>query len=139
ARAFATRLDTVEATASELADGAADDLSGHDADATREHPQTESALWLWNPVGRTRAGLVVADTTWFRRDVLVGPPGARKARHAAGGGGQEFGLVGADGTTIPVQVLGRRNTLERRGAPRHYPDQDEVEQVRIAFHAPALD
>jgi mannosylglycerate hydrolase len=137
ARAFGIRLDAVEATTRELADAAADDLSGHDPDATREHPQPDSSLWLWNPVARTRAGLVVADTTWFRRDVLVGPPGSRRARH--GTGAEEFALVGSDGVSIPVQVLGRRHTLERRDAPRHYPDQDEVEQVRIAFHAPALE
>ena len=137
ARAFATRLDSVEATTRELADAAADDLSGHDADATREHPQPDASLWLWNPVARTRAGLVVADTTWFRRDVLVGPPGGRRPRH--GTGAEEFALVGADGVPVPVQVLGRRHTLERRDASRHYPDQDEVEQVRIAFHSPALE
>ena len=137
AHAQSTRLDSVEAMNRELADGAADDLSGHDPDASREHPQTESALWLWNPVARTRSGVVIADTTWFRRDVLVGPPGDRQARQ--GPGAPDFGLVTGDGTTIPVQILSRQRTLERRDAPRHYPDQDEVEQVRIAFHAPAVD
>ena len=137
ARAQATRLDSVEAMNRELADGAADDLSGHDPDASREHPQMDSTLWLWNPVARTRSGVIIADTTWFRRDVLVGPPGNRQARH--GPGARDFGLVTGDGTGIPVQVLRRQSALERRDAPRHYPDQDEVEQVRIAFHAPAVD
>lgn len=137
ARTFAVRLDSVEATARELADAAADDLSGHDADAVRDHPGTSSSLWIWNPVARTRGGVVVADTTWFRRDVLVGPPGNRRPRQ--GDGAEPFSLTGPDGTTIPVQVLGARKALERRDARRHYPDQDEVDQVRVAFHAPALD
>ena len=136
ARALESRLDTVEASARELADAAADDLSGHDPDLARE-PGGRSALWLWNPVARSRAGLVVADTTWFRRDVLVGPPGNRGPRE--GPGAPDFALVGPEGDPIPAQVLGRRADVERRDAPRSYPDADEVDRVRIAFHAPALD
>ncbi len=137
ARAQGTRLDAVEATSRELADGAADDLSGHDPDLSRDHPHPDSALWLWNPVARTRSGVVIADTTWFRRDVLVGPPGDRKPRHGHAPG--EFALMNQDGEAIPIQVLSRRKALERRDAARHYPDQDEVDHVRIAFHAPALE
>ena len=137
ARAFDVRLDAVEAAARELADAAADDLSGHDPDLSREHPAPGPALWLWNPSARTRSGVVIADTTWFRRDVLVGPPGDRKPRE--GKGAALFALAAPDGSAIPVQVLGRRAALERRDAHRHYPDLDEVEQVRIAFHAPALE
>src|SRR5207237_1457368 len=47
-------------------------------------------------------------------------------------------LATADGRAIPVQVLDRRITSERLDAPRHYPDQDEVDQVRIALRAPPL-
>jgi len=137
AHAQATRLDAVEATNRELANGAADDLSGHDPDLSRDHPHPDSALWLWNPVARTRSGVVIADTTWFRRDVLVGPPGDRKPRHGHAAG--EFALMSADGEAIPIQVLSRRPALERRDAARHYPDQDEVDHIRIAFHAPAVD
>ena len=136
ARAQGVRLDGVAATVRELADGAADDLSGHDPDVSREHPRPESALWLWNPTARTRSGVMVADTTWFRRDILVGPPGNRKPRH--GPGAEGFAFVTDDGTAIPVQVLSRSAALERRDAPRHYPDADEVEQVRIAFRAPSV-
>lgn len=137
ARALATRLEAVEATARELADGSADDLSGYDADALPDDPQARSALWLWNPAARTRGGVVIADTTWFRRDILVGPPGDRRARQ--GPGAREFALVGPDGAPVPVQVLGRQAGMERRDGRRRYPDQDEVDRVRIAFHAPALE
>jgi len=37
-----------------------------------------------------------------------------------------------------VQVLDRRQGLERRDALRHYPDQDEVDAVRVAFRAPPV-
>src|SRR5207248_11003665 len=43
-----------------------------------------------------------------------------------------------DGRAMPVQVLDRRITSERLDASRHYPDQDEVDQVRIALRAPPL-
>jgi 2-O-(6-phospho-alpha-D-mannosyl)-D-glycerate hydrolase len=46
--------------------------------------------------------------------------------------------VGPDGRIIPVQVLDRRKHEERLDAARHYPDQDEVEGVRIAFRAAHL-
>ena len=140
ARALSARLESVEASARELCAAAADDLSGHDPDRARGGPDGRSALWLWNPVARTRAGLVVADTTWFRRDVPVGPPAplpdARRRREGPGAG--DFALVGQTGETIPVQVLSRTEGSERRDARRHYPDQDDVERVRIAFLAPPL-
>jgi alpha-mannosidase len=37
-----------------------------------------------------------------------------------------------------VQVLDRRIGTERLDAAHHYPDQDEVDQVRIAFRAPPV-
>jgi alpha-mannosidase len=52
-----------------------------------------------------------------------------------GAGAPRFALLADDGTVIPVQVLGRRVIQERIDADRHYPDQDEVEIVRVAFHA----
>ena len=46
-------------------------------------------------------------------------------------------LLGPDGP-IPLQLLGRTSGQERLDAPRHYPDQDEVDVVRVAFRAPPL-
>ena len=103
--------------------------------AARERPGAGApALVLWNPAVRARAGVVVADVTFFRRDVLVGPPGDRAAR--AGPGYEPFALRNRDGRVLPVQVLAHRRSDERLEAARHYPDQDEVDQVRIAFRAP---
>src|SRR5881392_2283196 len=137
ARAVETRLGGVEALASEIVRGSVHDLARHDPDAARARPaDARPTLVLWNPAARPRRGVVLADVTMFRRDVLVGPPGARVPRE--GQGYRPVMLATADGRAIPVQVLDRRITSERLDAPRHYPDQDEVDQVRIALRAPPL-
>ena len=137
ARALETRLSGVEALASEIVRGSVHDLAHHDPDAARARPaDAQPTLVLWNPAARPRRGVAIADVTLFRRDVLVGPPGARVPRE--GQGYRPVMLATADGRAIPVQVLDRRITSERLDAPRHYPDQDEVDQVRIALRAPPL-
>jgi len=137
ARALETRLGGVEALASEIVRGSVHDLAHHDPDAARARPgDAQPTLVLWNPAARPRRGVAIADVTLFRRDVLVGPPGARVPRE--GRGYRPVMLATADGRAIPVQVLDRRITNERLDAPRHYPDQDEVDQVRIALRAPPL-
>src|SRR6267378_7510018 len=135
ARAAERRIADVRAYALEIARGALHDLVGHDPDAARERGPIEPTLVLWNPGARPRAGIVVTDVTLFRRDVLVGPPGDRVPRSARGY--EPFALKTHDGRVLPVQVLARRTTNERLDAARHYPDEDEVDQVRIAFRSPA--
>jgi 2-O-(6-phospho-alpha-D-mannosyl)-D-glycerate hydrolase len=131
------RVAEVTAYATELRRDAFHALAGYDADRAREHAvAAEPTLVLWNPSPRHRGGVSVADVTFFRRDVLVGPPSARVP--GDGPGYRPFALHGADGRAIPVQVLARRVTQERGDALRHYPDQDEVDQVRVAFRAPAV-
>ncbi len=138
ARAVAARLTSVEALARELARGSLHDLVGYDPDAARAAaaPTPAPTLVLWNPAARARRGVVVADVTLFRREVLVGPPGERIPR--IGEGYAPFALATSDGHVLPVQLLDRRVALERLDAARHYPRQDEVDQVRIAFRAPAV-
>ena len=138
ADAAAHRLTEVAAYAAELTRGALQELAGHDPDVARERAEgTQPALVLWNPAARPRGGVTVADVTLFRRDVLVGPPSeGRSARQ--GPGYRPFALYGRDGKAIPVQVLAQRVAQERIDATRHYPDQDEVDQVRIAFRSPPL-
>jgi mannosylglycerate hydrolase len=137
AAAAERRVADVRAYAEEIARGAIHDLVGHDPDAARERAGAGApALVLWNAAARARAGVVVADLTFFRRDVLVGPRGDRVAR--AGPGYEPFALRTAEGGVVPVQVLARRTIDERLEAARHYPDQDEVDQVRIAFRAPRV-
>src|SRR5256712_1889840 len=79
---------------------------------------------------------MIADVTLFRRDVLVGRGGERVP--GEGPGYRPFSLVAADGRSVPVQVLDRRIGTERLDAAHHYPDQDEVDEVRIAFRAPVV-
>jgi len=136
AAAAERRVTDVRAYAEEIARGALHDLVGHDPDAARERPGAGApALVLWNPAARARAGVVVADVTFFRRDVLVGPPDDRPPR--TGPGYEPFALRTAEGRLLPVQPLARRTIDERLEAARHYPDQDEVDQIRVAFRAAA--
>jgi hypothetical protein len=137
ARRVRGRLDDVGQAAREIARASLDALIGNEPDRARDHPdQTAPRLVLWNPVARRRRGpVVIADLTWFRRDVLVGPPGGRRPR--LGDGARAVALAGPDGPLV-TQPLGRASGHERLDAPRHYPDQDEVDVVRVAFRAPAL-
>jgi 2-O-(6-phospho-alpha-D-mannosyl)-D-glycerate hydrolase len=137
ARAVEARFVEVEAVAREIAQGSVWDLVGHDPDDARERAaEQRPSLVLWNPAARPRGGVVVADVTLFRRDVLVGAPSGRKPRQ--GEGYRPFALRAPDGRALPVQLLDRRHDLERLDAMRHYPDQDEVDRVRIAFRAPSI-
>ncbi|HEV2749640.1 MAG TPA: glycoside hydrolase family 38 C-terminal domain-containing protein [Gemmatimonadales bacterium] len=137
ARAVEERLANVEALAAELVRGSVYDLVRHDPDVARERAAAATpTLVLWNAASRPRRGVTIADVTLFRRDVPVGPPGNQAPRE--GPGYRPFTLVSADGRPVAVQVLDRRVGTERLDAARHYPDQDEVDQVRIAFRAPSV-
>jgi alpha-mannosidase len=130
------RLASVAGTAREAARAALCRLVGHDPDRARDGAPTTDALFLWNPVPRSRSGVVVAALTRFRSDVLVGPPDGRVPRTASDEG--EFVLVGPDGAELPIQVLRVDQVEERRDAAYHYPDQDRVERVYTAFEAPPI-
>ena len=130
------RLEDARSVASEVARASLDELIGNNPDRVRADAAIGgSQLVLWNPVPRRRNGVVVADLSWFRRDVLVGPPGDKAPR--TGPGSRPFHLIGAD-EAVPVQSLGQRRGQERLDAPHHYPDQDEVDWTRVAFRAPVL-
>jgi len=137
ARETESRLASVQAYADEVVRSAAFELVGHDPDRAREQGVTQSpALALWNPAPRARDGIVIVDCTFFRRDVPVGSPGGRTPR--TGRGAHAFSLHGPDGIPLPLQVLDRRTGQERLDARRHYPDQDEVDRVRVALRVPTL-
>jgi alpha-mannosidase len=130
------RIADAETLAREVARISLDALVGNDPDAARDRPgQTSARLILWNPAPRARGGIVVAEVTGFVRDVLVGPPGGRVPRHGSGAGGLQF-LAEEQGQQI--QWLGRDHRMERLESAHHYPDQDEVEVVRLAFPAPTV-
>jgi hypothetical protein len=124
------RLDTVEALCREIATPSLREL------APREAGSAPHRLVLWNPSIRPRAGIQTSELTFFRRDVLVGPPSGRKAR--VGPGHQPFALTDGSGALIPVQVLAARRDQERVDSIGHYPDQDEVDRVWVAYVPPEI-
>jgi alpha-mannosidase len=131
------RIGDAETLAREVARTSLDALLGNDPDLARDHPeQTSPRLVLWNPAARRRAGVVVAELTGFLRDVLVGPPGGRMPRTGAGVADLRF-LSGGSGQR--VQSLSRHYRMERLDSLHHYPDQDEVEVIRVAFIAPDVE
>ena len=134
ARRVLARIEDAASIAAALEREALHSLAGYHPDAARDAPaQVRPELLLWNPVPRARGGIVVADLSWFRRDVLVGPPGTRTPRERAAPSDRDIAAVigGA-----PFQILGRRRAQDRLDSARHYPDQDEVEVVRVAIAAP---
>lgn len=136
ARQVESRLEDASNLATEIARTSVDTLISNEPDRVRaELAIGEPQLVLWNPVPRQRSGVVVADLSWFRRDVLVGPPGTRMPR--TGSGRRDFHLIGG-GQIVPVQQLGHRTGQERLDASRHYPDQDEVDWTRVAFTPPTV-
>jgi mannosylglycerate hydrolase len=136
ARRVELRLQDAQHMAMEVARVSLNELIGNDPDRVRDQPELAGPqLVLWNPVPRRRSGVVVADVTWFRRDVLVGPPGDRQPRTGSGRG--PFHLANGE-VTVPVQLLGTARTHERLDSMRHYPDQDEVDLTRVAFLSPEL-
>lgn len=125
------RLDTVAALCKEIATRSLWQIAGHDPDRVRSADPEAGRLVLWNPLERTRQGIMTAALTFFRADVLVGPPSDRKPRVRQGP--EPFALISQSGDRIPVQVLAVRREQERRDAMRRYPDQDEVDRVWVAF------
>ena len=126
-REQAVRLDSVDACAREIALGSVADLV---------QPGGGPALTLWNPSSHPRSGIVTAELTFFRRDILVGPLSGRVRREAPGY--RPFMLESDTGAVTPVQLLALRREQVRVDAMRRYPDQDEVDRVWVAFSSPAL-
>ncbi len=130
------RLGDALAMSGELARAALDVLIGNDPDAARDRAGAAAPrLVFYNPVPRRRSATVVADLSWFRRDVLVGPPGNRVPRRA--GPPSDRDIAAALGG-IRYQILSRREASERLDSARHYPDQDDVSIVRVALDTPQL-
>ena len=138
AASLEVRLGEVEDLAREVVRQSLDDLVHHDPDRARG-PTDQSSLVLWNPAARARSGVTVADLTFFRHDVGVGPPSSAPRRAArVGAGFRPFALEGPGGAPIPVQVLDHGPATERLEGRHRYPDQDDVDRVRVAFQAPVV-
>ncbi|MGH7592834.1 MAG: glycosyl hydrolase-related protein, partial [Gemmatimonadales bacterium] len=137
AREQAARLTSVQCLSHELVRTSLHALARHDPDLARQNPdRVAPTLLLWNPVPRARGGIVTAVLTCFRRDIMVGPPTGRQPR--VGPGFRPTMLSSESGELIPVQVLAITPGTERIDAARHYPDQDAVDRVMVAFKAPLI-
>jgi alpha-mannosidase len=136
AREQDVRLTSVQAVERHITRAALHTLVHHDADRARARTTDSPHLVIWNPAARGRHGIVVAEVTMFRSDVLVGPPSDRRPR--IGAGYQPFTLRGPDGTAVAVQVLDVHPGRERIDARRHYPDEDVVDRVQVACFAPPI-
>ena len=135
--AAAGRIADAAMVAREAGRSALVELVGYDADhARRSAARAEPALVVWNAAARTRSGVATADLTFFRHDVLVGPPSGREVR--IGPGRVPFSLVDERGDAVALQVIETREAIERMDAPRHYPDADAVDVVRVAFELPRV-
>ncbi len=137
AREQEVRLDAATTIARELTAVGLDRLVGYDPNVARRDPNRfRPTLVLWHADAEPWSGVVLARTSWFKRDVLVGPPGDRVPR--VGSGYRPFHLQTADGVQIPVQVLRVSESAERVDASEHYPDLDLVDEAWIAFRASDL-
>ncbi len=136
ARRVESRLEDAATLAREISRSSLDGLVGNDPNFARERPaQTYPRLVIWNPAARRRQAVVIADLTWFRRDVLVGPPDARLRRVGRAPRSADVALALGH---RELQVLGRADGSERLDSSQHYPDQDEVTVVRVALRSPEL-
>lgn len=132
------RLQAVADGSRELIRSVSHAILGHDPDRVRESPDTaRPTLVLWNPTARRRREITIADLTLFREDLPVGPPDGRLPRRAKVP--DDFALRASDGRIHPVQVIRRQPAIERLDAARHYPDQDLVERVTVAFRSPEVE
>ena len=131
------RLAAVAALSREIVVRSVAVLAGYDPDRAREQPAaTRPSLVLWNPARRSRTGIVTAELTFFRSDVAVGAPSGRPVRK--GPGYRPFALRTSGGVSLPVQLLSVQRGQERLDAPAHYPDQDAVDRVWVAFRSPGV-
>ncbi|MEZ4589002.1 MAG: glycoside hydrolase family 38 C-terminal domain-containing protein, partial [Gemmatimonadales bacterium] len=111
-------------------------LDAATADSVREllqraaKDEARHGLVLFNSSASASRAVVETALRFFRRDVLVGPPGERRPRK--GPGSLPFSLRDERGRVVPVQVLSRRRTLDRLDRRYGYPDLDLVDELAIA-------
>lgn len=122
-----------------LADAVHDRLGQDRARARWQPARWTPTLVLINPSVVNRGGVVEATVTVFEDRVVVGSATrtARRPRERR----RHPVVVGADGTPIDVQLLGRISAHERLDSPEAYPRQDRVTAFRVALHVkevPAL-
>jgi hypothetical protein len=130
ARAMDARLDDADAQGRGLRDDLQAALVGHDPVAARgRRDDWRPRVELRNRAARARGGVAELSLATRVRDVGVGPGSARAWR-----------AVHEGPTAVPasVQVLERVRRHDRLESPRHYPDDDLVDDVRALAWVPAV-
>ena len=134
ARAMDARLDDADAQAIGLRADALDALVGHDpVDARARRGEWRPWLLVRNRATRARGGVAEVSLAGFVRDVGVGPGSAGRWRAVH----EPPARLLPDGEML-VQLLdrGRRHALIE--SPRHYPDDDLVDDVRALLWVPPI-
>ncbi len=134
ARAMDARMDDADAQSVGLRADALDALVGHDAvEARARRDEWQPWLLVRNRAARARGGVAEVSLEGFVRDVAVGPGSARSWRpvHEA-----PARLV-PDGARL-VQPLSRARRHALIESPRHYPDDDLVDDVRALVWVPTI-
>jgi mannosylglycerate hydrolase len=127
ARAMHVRLEDAKTQGRGLREDALLQLLGHDREAARERAaRWTPVLVVRNRAARPRRGVACVELLRFVRDVPVGPGSASAPSRSGGEWEPRVEGLGA------VQELGRSVRHDRTESPRHYPDDDLVESVRVA-------
>lgn len=131
-REMLVRFERCRAMALETAHYALDLVTGRDAAAARVagRGRWRPTLFVFNPSPRPFGGVVEAEVALFQADVGVGV-GSRALTPRVTG--RAFAVSDGAGRAVPCQVLGRRAGHDLSESPRHYPDCDAVEWVRVAL------
>ena len=134
ARAMDARLDDADAQARGLRADALDALVGHDVVAARaDRTAWRSWLVVRNRAARARGGVAEVSIAGHVRDVGVGPGSAGRWRPVLEG---PVTLAPVNGAL--VQPLSRTRRHDRLESPRHYPDDDLVDDVHALVWMPPV-
>lgn len=134
----AARAERVATQARGISLDALHDRLGQDRRAARRDSQRWAPSFaVVNPSAYPREGVVEATLTVSRRRLVVGrpeegPPGRAPAWPAPPS------VVGVDGATVPLQVLGWYRGYQRLDSAADYPLQDEVAAFRVALRSDAV-
>ncbi len=132
ARAMEARLDDADAQARGLRDDALAALAGHDRVEARERRGAwRPWLVVRNRAARPRGGVAEVSLAAFVRDVGVGPGSGRASRPVHEGPATLL-------PDVPVQPLARMRRHDRLESPRHYPDDDLVDELRAVAWVPPV-
>jgi alpha-mannosidase len=130
ASAMEQRIDAAAMQAAGIRDDALHALVAHDPVRARTAPAEWTPIVIVrNPAPRVRSGVAIVDVQQFLADVAVGP-GSAPAQPVDVS--PPRGVPTVDGLGRG-QILSRRVAHARTESPRHYPDDDLVSEMQVAY------